>query len=48
MLFYRVPNHMGIDVYGQIPTDWFPFNQAEHYHPYCEIVDWGDPWQVTG
>ena len=41
-----VPNHMGIDVYGEIPTEWFPFNETEHYHPYCEITNWDDQWQV--
>ncbi|RDD43685.1 Alpha-amylase [Trichoplax sp. H2] len=37
-----VANHMG---YGDIST-FYPFDRNEHYHPDCEINNWGNQWEV--
>ena len=39
-----VANHV-----GPVGTDYSrinPFNSADHYHDYCDIIDWNNQWQV--
>lgn len=39
-----VANHVG--PVGFDYSKLYPFNQASHYHPNCDINDWGNQWQV--
>jgi alpha-amylase len=39
-----VANHVG--PVGNDFSQISPFNQPQHYHPNCDINDWGNQWQV--